>query len=107
MKVDTILEKHNWDVKLWLWAIAEIHFFVFLDNAWPSIREQESFTTQLLEHTPHKSDAADILSKVKYVGVISAYLHISVPICAYLCISSLTLTKFNLPVQPRDFTVSQ
>ena len=67
VKVDAVLERHNWDVKLWLWAIKEIHFFLFLDNAWLSISEQETFTIRLLKDMPHKSDLADLLSKVKCV----------------------------------------
>jgi hypothetical protein len=64
VKIDAVLEKHHWDEELWLWSIGEIHNFVFLSNAWPSVTEQEAFTTELLHNTPHASDVSELLSKV-------------------------------------------
>jgi len=70
VKIDAVLEKHNWDAKLWLWALKEIHLYVFLDVAWPSFDEQKTFTAQLLSQTPHKSDVDQLISKVKYLDLV-------------------------------------
>ena len=67
MKVDAVLEMHDWNGDMWLWAVMEIHLFVFLDNAWPSMEEQKLFTENILGETRHQPDIDELCSKVKYV----------------------------------------
>ena len=57
--------KHNWTEEIWIWALNEIHSYVFLDNAWPSVEQQDKFTALLIEDAPHVAGVNDLLSKVK------------------------------------------
>ena len=98
MKIDAVLEKHKWNEELWLWSLGEIHHYVFLSNAWPSVSEQESFTAEILKHSRHESDVSGLLSKVMFSDLgISVYIWV---------FSSLTLILFNLTVRSGDIAVS-
>ena len=57
---------------MWLWALHELHCFVFFDNAWPRVQEQDLFTASLLKETSHAQDTTDLLSKVNEVVGLSS-----------------------------------
>lgn len=59
-----ILEKHGLQEKDWSQMVCRLQEFIFFENAFPSLEEQNEFVDELVEAGPYVKPADDLIAKV-------------------------------------------
>jgi hypothetical protein len=63
-KLDTVLVKHGLPEKDWSKMVCQLQEFIFFENAFPSLEEQNAFVDQLVQAGPYVKPADDLIAKV-------------------------------------------